>query len=80
MPANPHVPNSSKPLIVFSHGNSFPASTYDVMLQSVKARGYQVKAIEKFGHDSRYPVTSNWPNLVQQLADFSSWAIHWAGF
>ena len=79
MPANPHVPNSSKPLIVFSHGNSFPASTYDVMLQSVKARGYQVKAIEKFGHDSRYPVTSNWPNLVQQLADFTSEQVEKSG-
>ena len=31
-----------------------------------------MQAIEKFGHDPRYPVTSNWSNLVQQLADFSS--------
>ena len=66
------MPTSSKPLVIFSHGNSFPASTYGVMLQSVRARGFQVKAIEKFGHDPRYPVTSNWPNLVQQLADFTA--------
>lgn len=66
------MPNSPQPLVIFSHGNSFPASTYGVMLQSVKARGFQVRAIEKFGHDPRYPVTSNWPKLVQQLADFSS--------
>ena len=26
----------------------------------------------KFGHDPRYPVTSNWPHLVQQLADFAA--------
>ncbi len=41
------------------------------MLQQVRARGFEVDAIEKFGHDPRYPVTSNWPNLVQQLADFT---------
>ncbi|MDB5885571.1 MAG: hypothetical protein JWR74_1742 [Polaromonas sp.] len=66
------MPKSSSPLIIFSHGNSFPASTYGVLFQSLKARGFQVRAIEKFGHDPRYPVTSNWPHLVQQLADFTS--------
>ena len=66
------MPSSSKPLVIFSHGNSFPASTYGVLFQSLKSRGFQVKAIEKFGHDPRYPVTSNWPHLVQQLADFAS--------
>jgi pimeloyl-ACP methyl ester carboxylesterase len=66
------VPTSSKPLIIFSHGNSFPASTYGVLFQGLRSRGFQVKAIEKFGHDPRYPVTSNWPHLVQQLADFTS--------
>ena len=58
------------PLIVFSHGNSFPASTYGVLFRSLRARGYTVRAIEKFGHDPRFPVTSNWPHLVQQLAEF----------
>ena len=58
-------------LIVFSHGNSFPASTYRVMLDSLRARGFTVHAIEKYGHDPRYPVTDNWPHLVQQLADFA---------
>ena len=65
------MPNTSKPLIIFSHGNSFPASTYSVLFASLQARGFQIKAIEKFGHDPRYPVTSNWPHLVQQLADFA---------
>lgn len=60
------------PSIVFSHGNSFPASTYGVMLDSLRQRGWAVTAIEKFGHDPRYPVTDNWPHLVQQLADFAA--------
>jgi pimeloyl-ACP methyl ester carboxylesterase len=59
------------PSIVFSHGNSFPASTYRVMLDNLRNRGFEVDAIEKFGHDPDYPVTDNWPNLVQQLADFT---------
>ena len=59
------------PPVVFSHGNSFPASTYRVMLDSLRARGFEVDAIEKFGHDPAYPVTDNWPHLVQQLADFA---------
>lgn len=58
-------------LLIFSHGNSFPASTYNVMLASLKKRGFNVKSIEKLGHDERYPVTNNWPHLVQQLADFT---------
>ena len=61
-----------KPLIIFSHGNSFPASTYGVLFRSLRARGFTVRAIEKLGHDPLYPVTSNWPHLVQQLADFAA--------
>jgi pimeloyl-ACP methyl ester carboxylesterase len=58
--------------LIFSHGNSFPASTYRVMLDSLRARGFTVHAIEKYGHDPAYPVTDNWPHLVQQLADFAA--------
>ena len=59
-------------LIIFSHANSFPASTYGVLFKSLRARGFSVRAPEKFGHDPAYPVTSNWPHLVQQLADFAA--------
>ncbi len=57
--------------LVFSHGNSFPASTYRVMLDSLRARGFAVHAVEKYGHHPDYPVTDGWPHLVQQLADFA---------
>ena len=73
------MPTTSKPLIIFSHGNSFPASTYGAIFRSLEARGYAVKAIEKFGHDPAYPVTSNWPHLVQQLADFSTQQVKKSG-
>jgi pimeloyl-ACP methyl ester carboxylesterase len=58
-------------VIVFSHANSFPASTYQVLFRSLRARGFTVSAIEKFGHDPRYPVSNNWPHLVQQLCAFT---------
>ena len=56
--------------IVFSHGNSFPGATYTVVLEALRGMGHSVTAVDKFGHDPAYPVTSNWPHLVQQLADF----------
>ena len=59
------------PRIVFSHGNSFPASTYTVLFGSLRQRGFKVDAVEKFGHNPKYPVTNNWPHLVEQLADFA---------
>ena len=58
--------------LIFSHGNSFPGGTYRRMLESLRQRGFEVQAIDKFGHDPRYPVTDNWPHLVQQLADFAT--------
>jgi len=73
------VPANAKPLVIFSHGNSFPAGTYSAVFNSLKARGFQVKAVDKFGHDPRYPVTSNWPHLVQQLADFTAREVEKAG-
>ena len=76
--ASPAAP-APKPLVIFSHGNSFPASTYGVVFRQLEARGYAVKAIEKFGHDPAYPVTSNWPHLVQQLADFSAQQVKKSG-
>ena len=59
-------------LIIFSHANSFPAGTYGVLFRSLRARGHAVKAIEKFGHDPKFPVTSNWPHLAKQLAEFAA--------
>ncbi|MDE2402955.1 MAG: alpha/beta hydrolase [Burkholderiales bacterium] len=59
-----------KPPIVFSHANSFPASTYVALFDAWRAAGHEVHAIEKFGHDPRYPVTTDWPHLVRQLKDF----------
>lgn len=57
--------------VVFSHANSFGASTYALLFATLRARGFAVSALDQFGHDPKYPVTNNWPHLVQQLVDFA---------
>jgi len=59
------------PLVLFFHGNSFPASTYNVMLNDLRRRGLQVHALEKIGHNPAFPVTINWPHLVEELLAFA---------
>jgi pimeloyl-ACP methyl ester carboxylesterase len=57
-----------KPIIHFSHANGFPASTYRTIFGEL-SDDYELRYIERIGHDTRYPVTSDWPNLVEQLLD-----------
>lgn len=57
--------------LIFAHANSFPAGTYRYLFSLLRERGFDVHALDRFGHDARYPVTDNWPHLVQQLADFA---------
>jgi pimeloyl-ACP methyl ester carboxylesterase len=56
--------------IVFSHANGFPAGTYRQLFEAWRAAGFTVLAVDKFGHHPRYPVTSNWPHLRDQLIEF----------
>ncbi len=56
--------------IVFSHANGFPAGTYRLLFEAWRAAGWRVLAVEKYGHDVRFPVTSNWPHLRDQLLHF----------
>jgi pimeloyl-ACP methyl ester carboxylesterase len=57
--------------IVFSHANSFPAGTYRLLFEAWRTAGYTVHAVEKYGHDPKYPVTNHWPRLRDQLIHFA---------
>jgi pimeloyl-ACP methyl ester carboxylesterase len=59
-----------RPTLVFSHANGYPAGTYKQLFAAWRAAGWRVKALEMFGHDPRYPISSNWPRLRDQLIDF----------
>lgn len=56
--------------IVFSHANGFPAGTYRLLFEAWRSAGHEVLAIDRFGHDPKHPVTSNWPHLRDQLIAF----------
>ena len=66
----PNCGTQSAPTIVFSHANGFPVGTYRSLIDAWRAAGVTVHAVQKFGHDPRFPVTSNWPNLRDELIHF----------
>jgi pimeloyl-ACP methyl ester carboxylesterase len=66
-------------LIVFSHANSFPGGTYNVLFRHLRARGFLVRAVDKFGHEDEYPASNNWPHLIRQLHDFARREVDKAG-
>jgi len=57
-----------KNIIHFSHANGFPASTYRTIFAEL-SDDYEVRYIERIAHDPRFPVTQDWPHLVEQLLD-----------
>lgn len=56
--------------IVFAHANGFPSGTYAQIFKAWRAAGWQVLAPPMLAHDPRYPVSSNWPHLRDELIDF----------
>lgn len=56
--------------LVFSHANSFPAGCYERLFAHWRAAGWRVEALDRFGHDPRFPVTGDWRRLRDQLLHF----------
>jgi len=64
-------------IINFAHANGFPAGSYQTFfnyfeqpdLNSDPSK-YQVVAVDQYGHNHHYPVTNNWPYLVDELIQF----------
>ncbi|MBY0574471.1 MAG: alpha/beta hydrolase [Undibacterium sp.] len=59
---------TTKPQLHFIHGNSFPAGTYTQMFAYLQPH-YDIQALDMHGHNPAYPVTEDWPNLVQEVID-----------
>ena len=59
---------AQKAIIHFAHANGFHAGAYSKMLSLLKQQ-YEVIAIERLGHDARYPIDDNWQGLVRELGD-----------
>jgi pimeloyl-ACP methyl ester carboxylesterase len=60
--------------LLFAHANGYPAGTYRTLFEAWRAAGWHVLAPPMLGHDPRYPVSSNWPHLRDELVDH--WRIH----
>ncbi|AOY99341.1 alpha/beta hydrolase [Cupriavidus sp. USMAHM13] len=53
-------------IIHFSHANGFPVSTYRKLFGLLED-DFELRAVERYGHHPDYPVTREWPHLVEQL-------------
>jgi len=53
----------------FAHANGFPAGTYRKLLGFLRQE-YVVIAIEKLGHNPKYPIDDNWEGLTKELVDY----------
>jgi pimeloyl-ACP methyl ester carboxylesterase len=58
-----------KEILHFSHANGFPSGCYATLF-SYLSDDYDIRNIDRLGHDKDYPVTNNWEFLVQQLIDY----------
>ncbi len=59
--------------INFAHANGFPAGSYQTFFQYFTATdsdNYKIIAHAKYGHNTRFPVSNNWPHLVDELIHF----------
>ncbi len=69
-PATPGAGASAPKTLVFSHANGFPSGCYRVLFERWRDAGWTVHALPRIGHDPRFPVTSNWPHLRDELLHF----------
>jgi pimeloyl-ACP methyl ester carboxylesterase len=58
----------NKPLLHFTHGNSFPAGTYNRLFEQLR-RDFDVRALDMHGHNPKYPVDDGWLHLVDELIE-----------
>jgi pimeloyl-ACP methyl ester carboxylesterase len=56
----------NKPLLHFTHGNSYPSGAYGRLLDELR-RDFDVRTTDMLGHDPEYPVDDNWHGLVDEL-------------
>ena len=56
-------------ILHFSHANGFPAGSYRVLLDKLSDH-YDVRTIDRLGHQPQYPVTDNWSLLEQELTHY----------
>jgi pimeloyl-ACP methyl ester carboxylesterase len=55
--------------INFVHANGFPSGSYQTLF-SYLPNNINIIALEKYGHNPKYPVENNWERIVDELVHF----------
>ncbi len=58
----------SNPILHFAHANSYPAGTYGVFFDQLRAH-YDVRALPLHAHNPNYPVEDGWRKLGKELGE-----------
>ena len=66
MNTNNSQPNDSRPILHFSHANSYPAGTYGMFFEHLGAH-YDIRALPIHAHNPDYPVDDGWRKLGKEL-------------
>lgn len=56
----------NQPILHFAHANGFPGQSYRVLLEPLQSQ-WQVKVLDRLGHQPNFPVHSNWQALADEL-------------
>lgn len=56
----------SQPILHFAHANGFPGQSYRVLLEPMQNQ-WQIKTLDRLGHQPNFPVNQNWDALVDEL-------------
>ncbi len=58
----------SHPILHFAHANSYPAGTYGMFFEQLRAH-YDVRALPIHAHNPRFPVDDGWRTLARELRE-----------
>lgn len=53
--------------LFFAHANGFPGKSYSPFFKALQQHGHTIDYIEAIGLNPAFPVTNNWPYLVEEL-------------
>lgn len=59
---------SDQPILHFAHANSYPAGTYGMFFDHLRAH-YDVRALPMHAHNPKYPVDDGWRKLGKELGE-----------
>lgn len=57
-----------KDVLHFAHGNGFPSPCYRQLLTHLNSQ-FECCYIDRIGHNPKFPVTENWPYLIEEMID-----------